>query len=325
MKKFVFLFFGFYYIQMFAQHKNIEATQTVDLMGTTFEITVVVVNKDIAEININEAIEEIKRIERLISVDYQNSEVFKINKYAGLRPVKVKEELFSLIERCRQISEFTNGAFDITYASLDKVWNFDNTMMDVPSAEEVRRSISKIGYDKIILNESERTVFLKEKGMKVSFDAIGKGYAVDKAKEFLVSRRVAGGAINADGDATTWGTKANGDKWMTAIKNPLKSDKKFLWLPIVESSIATSGDSSKYLAYNGKRYSCIIDPRTGYPSAAVKQVSIFAKSAALCDALATAVFILGKDEGLTLIDQLGGIDVILFDSDNEVHKSAGVQ
>jgi len=160
--------------------------------------------------------------------------------------------------------------------------------------------------------------------MKISFGAIGKGYAADKAKDLLVSKQVVGGIINASGDLTTWGTKASGEKWLIGIANPLSKDKIFSWLPVVESSVATSGNYEKYVFINGRKYSHIIDPRTGYPSQGINSVSIFAKSAEICDALATAVYIRGKEAGLALINQLPDTEGIIVDSDNKIHKSSGI-
>ena len=146
--------------------------------------------------------------------------------------------------------------------------------------------------------------------MKISFGAIGKGYAADRAKELLVSKQVVAGIINASGDLTTWGTKASGEKWLIGIANPLSKEKIFSWLPIVESSVATSGNYEKFVILDGKKYSHIIDPRTGYPSRGINSVTIFNKSAELCDALATAVFIMGKYAGLFKINQLPLTEVI---------------
>ncbi|MGB5818825.1 MAG: FAD:protein FMN transferase [Saonia sp.] len=294
------------------------------LMGSRFEITVVAANEEIGYINIQEAVAEINRIEKIISSWDQASETSLINKNAGIKPVKVSLELFKLIERAKQISEITDGAFDISYASMDKVWKFDGSMKYPPKATEIKKSIAKVGYKKIILNNDERTVFLKQKGMKIGFGAIGKGYAADKAKELLVSKQVRAGIINASGDLTTWGTKTSGEKWLIGIANPLSKDKIFSWLPIVESSAATSGNYEKYVTFNGKKHSHIIDPRTGYPATGVNSVSIFSKSAELCDALATSVSIMGKDTGMALINQLRGTEVIIVDSNNKIHKSNGI-
>ena len=293
-------------------------------MGSRFDITVVTVNEELGYINIDEAAAEIRRIEKIISSWDPDSKTSLINKNAGVKPVEVSYELFKLIERAKQISEITDGAFDISYASLDQIWKLDGSMDHIPTETEIEESIAKIGFQNIILNAKGQTVFLKQKGMKISFGAIGKGYAADKAKKLLVSKQVVAGIINASGDLTTWGTKASGEKWLIGIANPLSKDKIFSWLPILESSVATSGNYEKYVSFDGKKYSHIIDPRTGYPSTGINSVSIFSKSAELCDALATAVFIMGKDAGLSLINQLGGTEVILVDSDNKLHKSNGI-
>ncbi|MEZ4809306.1 MAG: FAD:protein FMN transferase [Allomuricauda sp.] len=304
--------------------KDVMVKRTLKLMGTRFEITVVAPNEEIGYINIDEAVSEIERIEKIISSWDENSETAQINKNAGIKPVQVSPELFGLIERSKKISEITDGAFDISYASMDKIWKFDGSMQSMPSKQEIAKSVAKVGYEKIILDPEEHTVFLSETGMRIGFGAIGKGYAADRAKELLVSKQVKGGIINASGDLTTWGTKATGEKWLVGIANPLSKEKVFSWLPIVESSVATSGNYEKYVILNGKKYSHIIDPRTGYPTTGISSVSVFAKQAELCDALATAVFTMGKDSGIHMINQIDGVEVVVVDSDNKIHKSTGI-
>ena len=310
----------------FGQSRQTDVTvkRTLKLMGTRFEITVVAPNEEIGYINIDEAVSEIKRIEKIISSWDKDSETSLINKNAGIKPVKVSQELINLIERSIKISDITDGAFDITYASMDEIWRFDGTMDKVPSEESIRKSVSKVGYKKIQLDHDNQTVFLPEKGMCIGFGAIGKGYAADRAKDLLVSKDVKGGIINASGDLTTWGTKVTGEKWLVGIANPLSKDKVFSWLPVVESSVATSGNYEKYIMLDGKKYSHIIDPRTGYPTRGVNSVSIFAKQAELCDALATAVFTMGRDVGLHMINQIDGVEAVVIDAENKVHKSSGI-
>ncbi|MEL6974535.1 MAG: FAD:protein FMN transferase [Bacteroidota bacterium] len=293
-------------------------------MGTRFEITVVAPNEDIGYININEAVAEIQRIEKLISSWDADSETSEINKNAGIRPVRVSQELFELIERALALSKVTDGAFDITYASLDKVWRFDGSMTTMPTESEIARSVAKIGYDKVILNSATHSVYLTEKGMRIGFGAIGKGYAADKAKALLMSKEVKAGIINASGDLTTWGTKSNGENWMVGITNPLEKEKVFAWLPVIESSVATSGNYEKFISFGGQKYSHIIDPRTGYPTKGISSVTIFAKKVELCDALATAVFVLGRDTGMHLVNQLDGVEAVIVDSDNKIHKTNGI-
>ncbi len=306
------------------EKKEMSVKRVLKLMGTRFEITVVAPNEEIGYINIDEAVSEIRRIERMISSWDKASETSRINESAGIQPVKVSPELFQLIARAKKISEITDGAFDISYAALDGLWRFDGTMEGFPTHLEIQKALAKVDYRNIVLDEERQTVFLRKKGMRIGFGAIGKGYAADKAKELLVTKGVRGGIVNAAGDLTTWGTKATGEKWMVGITDPLNKKDVFSWLPVVESSVATSGNYEKYILYQGERYSHIIDPRTGYPTKGVNNVSIFAKQAELCDALATAVFIMGRDSGIHLINQLDGVEIVLVDSDNKIHKSSGI-
>jgi len=303
---------------------DVVVKKAISLMGTDFEISVVAPTEPIGYINIDEAVSEIRRIESMISSWDETSETSEINRNAGIRPVKVSKELFQLIERAKKISQITDGAFDISYASMDRIWKYDGSMGKIPTAVQVKASVDKIGYQKIELNPEKQTVFLVQQGMRIGFGAIGKGYAADKAKELLMSKGVKGGIVNASGDLTTWGTRETGEKWLVGITNPMDKDKIFTWLPIVESSVATSGNYEKYITFKGEKYSHIIDPRTGYPAKGVTSVSIFAKKAELCDALATAVFIMGRDSGIHLINQLDGVEVVLVDKEKKIHKSAGI-
>ncbi len=306
------------------ERKFVTVQRTVTLMGEKFDITIVADNEEIGYINIEEALSEIKRIEKLMSSWDEESETSEINRNAGIKPVKVSVELFKLIERANQISEITDGAFDISFAGLDKIWKFDGSMKYKPTKVQIKESVSKVGYRKIILNEENHTVFLQLKGMKIGLGAIAKGYAADKTKELMIEKQVRAGVINASGDLTTWGTKATGEKWLIGIANPLSKDKIFSWLPVLESSVATSESYDKFISFDGKKYSHIIDPRSGLPTTGINSVSVFSKTAEFSDALATAIFVLGVDSGMALINQLKGTEVIIVDSNNKMHKSNGI-
>ena len=294
-------------------------------MGSDFEITVVENNISNANYFIDLAIKEISRIESLISSWDKNSQTSLINNSAGIRPVQVDKELFELISRSIKISALTQGAFDISYAPMDKLWYFDKEMEKLPTAQQIAQSVSKVGYENIIINEKKRTVFLNKKGMKIGFGAIGKGYAADKAKDILIQNDVKSGIINASGDLTAWGQKPSGDDWMVAVVNPLNKNKVFSWLPIKNSSIVTSGNYEKFITVDGKSYSHIIDPRTGYPSEGILSVTIISQNAELADALATSVFVLGTDIGIDMINQLKNVECIIINSDNKIIKSNNIQ
>lgn len=294
-------------------------------MGSRFDITVVASNEKEGNKYIDSAIFEIARIEKLISSWDVNSETSLINKLSGIKPIKVDKELFDLIERSIAISTLTNGAFDISYASMDRIWNYDGTMREMPSEEKISSSIKKVGYQNIIIDKEAQTVFLKLKGMKIGFGAIGKGYAADKAKALLIEKGVKAGIINASGDLNAWGKQANGRDWMVAITNPLNKNKVFSWLPINDSAIVTSGNYEKFISFNGIRYSHIIDPRTGYPSTGIISTSIMTSNAELADAISTSVFVMGVETGLDFINQLKGVDCIIIDEQNKIHTSNNIK
>lgn len=299
--------------------------RTLKLMGSRFEITVVAYNEQEGDGYIDLAIEEIQRIEKLISSWDASSETSAINKNAGIQAVKVSPELFALIERTIRISELTDGAFDITYASMDRIWKFDGSMTAMPSDETIAASVAKVGYKNIVLDKAASTVFLKKKEMKIGFGAIGKGYAADKAKALLRKRGVSAGIINASGDMSTWGTQANGNYWKVAITNPMNKNKAFALLPIKEGAVVTSGDYEKFVQLDGKRYAHIIDPRTGYPAHDIISASVFAPKAELADALATAVFVMGIDVGIDRINQLPKVECIIIDDKGNIHQSENIK
>ena len=299
--------------------------RTLKLMGSRFDITVVAKDSLEGKKFIKMAVDEIERIENLISSWDENSQTSKINRNSGIKPVEVDLELFQLIERAIAISHLTDGAFDISYASMDKIWKFDGSMKEMPSEDEIKASVEKVGFKNIILDKSKNTVFLKLKGMKIGFGAIGKGYAADKAKELLMSKGVTAGIINASGDMNTWGKQPNGSDWKVAITNPLNKNKAFALLPINNSAVVTSGNYEKFVNFNGIRYSHIIDPRTGYPSSGIISVTVFAPKAELADALATSVFVMGKDTGLDRINQLPNIECIIIDDKGNIIKSKNIE
>lgn len=299
--------------------------KTVKLMGSRFDLTVVAKDSTQCYEYIDLAINEISRIEKLISSWDKNSQTSEINRNAGIKPVVVDDELFRLIERALKISKLTNGAFDISYASMDKVWFFDGSMTQMPSEEDIKKSVEKVGYQNIILDETTHSVFLKLEGMKIGFGAIGKGYAADKAKALLQSKGVRAGIINASGDLNTWGKQPNGKDWMVAITNPLNKEKVFSWMPVYNSAVVTSGNYEKYVRFNNTLYTHIIDPRTGYPATGLLSVTIFTKTAELADALATSIFVMGVDTGLDFINQLNGVECIIVDKDNNIMTSKHIE
>lgn len=294
------------------------------LLGSPFEITVVA--KDTVEGNfyINSAVNEVKRIENLISDWIPTTQISQVNQNAGIVPIKVNNEVFELVERALKISKLTDGAFDISYASMDKIWKFDGSMKEMPSPEAIKKSVERIGYEKIILDTKNKTIFLKDAGMKLGLGGIGQGYIADKVKEVLQAKGCTAGIVNVSGDINTWGSQIDGKPWTVGIVNPVNKNKVFATFPLIDSAVETSGSYEKYVTFNNIRYSHIIDPRSGYPATGIVSVSIFAKQTEIADALATGVFVLGVEVGLNLINQLKGIECIIVDDKGKIFTSKGI-
>ena len=317
-------FFLFCFMVSFIGSAQKNHKRSMTLMGCSFDITVVANSTTEADLAIDIAVEEIKRIEKMISSWDATSETSKINKNAGIQPVVVSIELYNLIKRSLSLSKLTDGAFDISYASMDKIWKFDGSMKKMPTSEAILKSVEKVGYKNIILNPAIHSVFLKNKGMKIGFGAIGKGYAADKAKDLLRSKGISGGIINASGDLNAWGTQANGNDWLVAITNPLNKKKVFSWMPVKNAAVVTSGNYENYVEFDNKKYTHIIDPRSGYPCFGIQSVTIFTSNAEIADALSTSVFVMGIDVGLHFINQLKKVECVIIDSENQIHKSNNI-
>lgn len=302
-----------------------EYRRTERLMGNTFEITVVAEDERWAAGKIDLAINEIRRIEKLLTTFDESSQTNQINRLAGIRPVKVDAEVFHLIKRSLKISSITDGAFDITYGSVDKrLWNFDKTMTRLPDAATALNMVRLIDYRKVILDEEEGTVLLKEKGMRIGFGGIGKGYAADMAKALLMREGVQSGIVNASGDLITWGLQADNKPWTIGIAHPDNARAAFSHLNISGLAIATSGNYEKYVMIDGKKYSHTINPKTGMPVTGIKSVTVISPIAEIADAMATPVMVMGVKAGLHMINQVHNLACIIVDDQNKIHSTKNI-
>jgi thiamine biosynthesis lipoprotein len=294
-------------------------------MGNRFEISVVDDAEETANQHIDAAVEEIRRIEKLLTTFDTTSQTNQINQYAGEHPVKVDQEVFELIKRSKIISQLTQGAFDITYGSVDKrLWNFDQEMKALPDAETAARMVRLINYRNVIMDEKKGTVFLKEAGMRIGFGGIGKGYAAEMARRLLIQRGVKSGVVNAAGDLTVWGYQPNGKPWTIGIADPGSAKHPFSYLDITDMAVATSGNYEKFVVIDGKRYSHTIDPKTGLPVHGIKSVTIMSPNAEIADAMATPVMIMGIHVGLDLVNQVRGLACIIIDENDKIYTSKNI-
>ncbi|AOW09601.1 FAD:protein FMN transferase [Flavobacterium gilvum] len=305
----------------FSGNSQVLRKRTTLLMGGRFDITIVAQDSLTAEKNINEVIAEITRIEYLISDWKPNTQIYEVNRNAGIQPVKVDKEVFELTKRALHFSEITKGGFDISFAAMDRIWKFDGSMTEMPSAEAIKKSVEKVGYKNIVLDSLNSTIFLKLKGMKIGFGALGEGYATDKCREMMLAKGINAGIVNGSGDMSTWGKQPNGKPWKIGITNPFHPQKLLTTVPLEKGAVTTSGSYEKFVVFDGKRYSHIINPATGYPATGLCSVTVFGPNAETANGLSTSLMVLGQKAGLELLNQFPDYSCLMITDSGKIVKS----
>lgn len=305
--------------------QNLTYRKSAGLMGSQFELTAISPNDSLNRTAVRAGIKEIQRIEELISSWDKYSQTSEINRQAGLKAVQVDWELYSLIHRAIKVAQLTEGAFDISFASADRIWKFDGSMQTVPSDSSLKASVNKIGFQNIQLNPADTSVFLTKAGMKIGFGGIGKGYAANKASLLMLEMGIESGLVNAGGDIICWGRPAEREAWRIGVADPKARDQILAWLAINDLAVVTSGDYERFAMIEGKRYAHIINPKTGWPVSGLKSVTIICPDAELADALATSVFVLGPEEGLALLNRLKDVEGLLITDEDELISSKGIE
>ena len=301
-------------------------TRSAHLMGSSFTFTAVSADDSLAWRALRAGLRETQRIDHLCSYWDSTSQVVKINRLAGIRPVVVEAEVYDLIQRTLKISQLSGGAFDITFASGDKIYQFDKQAhASLPDSATVRRSVQRIGWQKVKLDPATRSVFLPEKGMRINLAGILQGYGVRRAAEVMKKMGIAGGLINGSGDVYCWGKQPDGSGWRIAIGDPARPRTVSSWLTVSDLAVVTAGNYEQYFTVQGRYYGHIINPHTGYPATGLRSVTIICPDVELADALDDAVFVLGPVEGLALINRLKDINCTLITDDGRTLVSKGMQ
>lgn len=304
-----------------------ERVQLVEkAMGTRVVLagyTTETLGRDAIQAALGEALGEIRRIERLMTTWRDDSDVSRINAAAGKGPVKVSQETFDVIAKSLWISKLSEGTFDITFASMGKIWQFDeNVSTDLPEPEALEEARKKIDYRKVELDPEAVTVALTSEDTRINLGGIAKGYAIDKAAAVLRAKGLDSFFAQAGGDLYVEGRKPNGTPWRVGVRDPRGPEDAFFALIGVENhAFSTAGDYERAFLKGGKRYHHIIDPRTGYPATASRSVTIWAKDALTADAIDDAVFILGVEKGMALVDKIDDCGAVIVDQNNQVHIS----
>jgi len=287
-------------------------------MDTFCEISCYSDDNDYAVSAIDEAFKEMKRIESVFSKFDENSEVSKINKLAGLDKLGVSSEVFDLIERSAYYSKISEGAFDITVAPIMETWGFLRREGLMPDKEAIEKALKDVGYKNIELDPKNGFVRFLNKGTKVDFGGIAKGYAVDRAKEILVSRGIKNGLINLGGNIFALGNAPGKKNWKIGVQDPRNKGKLLHSFELTNRAISTSGNYERFFEIKGQRYSHIVNPITGVPCQGVISVTVVADSAEEADALSTAIFVMGEEKGLSFAKSIKGVKVLMLKEDGRV-------
>lgn len=278
--------------------------QTEMIMGTLVEITVIPAN----EKAIREAFEALKKVDALMSTYKEDSEISILNREGK---AQVSEETLEVIEDAIKFSNLTDGAFDITCRPLINLWKKAKKEEKVPTEEEMEEAISLVGYQRIILEGNQ--IRLEKEGMQIDLGGIAKGYAVDKAIEALKKNSIKRALVNAGGDLYALGTDPQGEKWQIGVQDPREEDKIIDIIKVKDKAVATSGDYRRYFTLEGKRFSHIVNPKTGLTVQDVPMsVTIIGPDATTTDALSTGVFVLGPEEGMKLIESLPEVEGMII-------------
>ncbi len=295
-------------------------------MGSHFVFTVVADDDTLAWRALRASLAEVDRINRLMSFWDSASQITRINRAAGRQPVVVDQEVYDLIQRTLRISELSDGAFDITFASADKIYRFDRQEHPaLPDPALVRASVARINYRNVLLDPQHRTVLLREPGMRINLAGVLQGYGVRRARQVLAGLGIGGGLLNGSGDILCWGRQADGSKWRIAIGDPKRSGGAAAWLETTDMAVVTAGNYEQFFTVKGQVYGHIINPRTGYPATGIRSVTIMCPDVELADCLDEVVFVLGPEQGLAFINKLQGVSCTLITDDNRTLVSRGLQ
>jgi len=310
------------------------------VMGTFARVVAVAKDSNSAKKCIESALAEIIKVDDLMSDYKDDSEVTLVNKNAFNQPVKVSQSTFEVLQKSIEFSRLSDGAFDITVGPLVDLWHRAAEANSVPSDDELSVALSKVGYEKLILDTNEMTVQFAVDGMRIDLGGIAKGYAVDKAVHAIQNCGAIGAMVSIGGDIRCFGVPPAGrTHWLIGLQdpndkianpkseilNPLEMGAPLLVLKLKDSSVSTSGHYWRFAQIQGKKYSHIIDTKSGYSCDKLASVTIIAKDATATDALATAVIILGAEKGLALIEKIPQTEAILITSQNEIIKTPAAE
>jgi FAD:protein FMN transferase len=305
---------------------NTPVTDVRLAMGSTLKLVVWTADEAAARIAIDEVYQEFERLENLMSVWREGSDVLRLNAAAGGDPVSLSPEVIEVLALARHYSELTGGKFDVTFGPLSGLWKFDHDLDGViPDPAAIAARLPLIGWEDLVVDQAAGLAQLRRRGMSVHLGGIGKGYAVDRATAILRRHGFENFLIQAGGDLYVGG-HPEGRPWRLAIQDPRgPPETPFAVVELTNTTFSTSGDYERFFMKEGQRYHHILDPDLGIPARASRSVTLLTPRAVEADALSKAVFILGPEAGLALIEQLPDVEGVIVGAGNEVVVSSGLK
>jgi thiamine biosynthesis lipoprotein len=296
-------------------------TRSEAIMGTRCSVELWSDDKARGEAAIASVFADMHRIDRLMSTWKEDTEISKVNREAARHPVKISRELFDLLRESVRYSELTQGAFDITYASVGYLYDFKKGVH--PDSKAIQDALPGIDWRRMVLDEKNTTVFFQREGMRIDLGGIAKGHSVDKGIEILKKQGITRAMVNAGGDTRIIGDRF-GRPWVVGVRDPDHEGKTFLRLPLTDTAFSTSGDYERYFDEDGTRFHHIIDPKTGDSARKCRSVTVIAGTATRTDALTKSVFIMGPEAGIAFINTLPDVDAVAVGPDGKVFYSRGL-
>lgn len=293
-------------------------------MGTTVSIatfTTSTMSEEVVRPKLQKALDEIRRLQTLMTTWTDTSEISRINAAAGKEAVAVGPETFEVIQKSLWIGKESGGLFDISFEAMKGLWKFDEGAEEkIPSKEAIEKARKLIDYRQITVNEKARTVKLEKPGMRINLGGIAKGYAIDAAARVLKAEGIESFFAQAGGDLYVAGKKPDGSRFKVGIRDPRGKGATdyFALIEVEDHAFSTAGDYERTFVKDGKRYHHIIDPRTGYPATASRSVTVWARDAHTADAIDDAIFLLGPEKGLKLVESIEDCGAVIVDSNNKV-------
>ena len=297
--------------------------RTDTVMGTRIYVELWDTDAAHGEASIDAVMAEMRRIDDLMSHYKPESQLSQINQHAADAPVVVDKELFDLIKLSTHYSEITEGAFDITYASVGYLYNYPHHIR--PTEEQIKAALPAVNWRNMKFDDAHHSVFFEHKGMRIDVGGIGKGYAVDRGIEILQKRGIQHAVVTAGGDSRIIGRSHGASAWLVAIRHPDDPNKVVTRIPLSDAAMSTSGDYERYFDENGVRYHHIIDPRTGHSASKVRSATIIGPTATQTDGMSKTAFVLGAEKALEIINRMPEYDAVFVKPDGKVLYSNGLR